>query len=88
MSELDQLIATLKRQLKARGMTYRDLAGELGLSEASVKRLFASGSFSLERLLQIRDQVARVLDPDRDPDQRIGQADLLAQCFGHARMRG
>jgi len=27
MSELDQLIATLKRQLKARGMTYHVLAG-------------------------------------------------------------
>jgi transcriptional regulator with XRE-family HTH domain len=53
MSELDQLLTTLKRQLKARGMTYRDLAGELDLSEASVKRLFASGSFTLERLLQI-----------------------------------
>ena len=53
MSELDQLLSTLKRQLKARGMTYRDLAGELDLSEASVKRLFASGSFTLERLLQI-----------------------------------
>ncbi len=53
MSELDQLLSTLKRQLKARGMTYRDLAGQLDLSEASVKRLFASGSFTLERLLQI-----------------------------------
>lgn len=53
MSELDQLLSTLKRELKARGMTYRDLAGALGLSEASVKRLFASGSLSVERLLQI-----------------------------------
>lgn len=53
MTELDQLLSTLKRLLKARGMTYRDLAVALDLSEASVKRLFASGSFSLERLLQI-----------------------------------
>lgn len=53
MNELDQLLTTLKRQLKARGMTYRDLAVALDLSEASVKRLFASGSFSLERLLEI-----------------------------------
>jgi len=53
MTELDQLLSTLKRQLKARGMTYRDLAVALDLSEASVKRLFASGSFTLERLLQV-----------------------------------
>lgn len=53
MSELDQLLATLKRQLKARGMTYRDLAAALDLSEASVKRLFATGGFTLERLLQV-----------------------------------
>lgn len=50
MSELTQLFATLKRLLKAQGLTYRDLAGPLELSEASVKRLFASGNFSLERL--------------------------------------
>lgn len=53
MSELDQLLSTLKRHLKARGMTYRDLAAALDLSEPSVKRLFASGKFTLERLLQI-----------------------------------
>ena len=53
MRELDNLLATLKRRLKQQGMTYRDLAAALGLSEASVKRLFASGRFSLERLLQI-----------------------------------
>jgi len=53
MSELDQLLSTLKRQLKARGMTYRDLAAALDLSEASIKRLFARGGFTLERLLQI-----------------------------------
>ena len=50
MSELTQLFATLKRLLKARGLTYRDLAGPLALSEASVKRVFASGNLSLDRL--------------------------------------
>lgn len=53
MSELDQLVATLKRRLKQQGLTYRDLATALGLSEASVKRLFASRRFTLERLLEI-----------------------------------
>ncbi|MBM3117865.1 helix-turn-helix domain-containing protein [Jeongeupia naejangsanensis] len=57
MHETDQLIATIKRQLKLQGLTYRDLAGKLGLAEPSVKRLFASGRLTLERLADI----ARVL---------------------------
>lgn len=53
MSESEQLIATLKKQLKSQGMTYRDVARALRLSEPSVKRLFASGRFTVERLVQI-----------------------------------
>ena len=53
MSEADQLITALKRQLKSQGMTYRDVAQALKLSEPSVKRLFASGRFTVERLVQI-----------------------------------
>lgn len=53
MNEINQLISTLKRHLKAHGMTYRDLAAALDISEASVKRMFASKSMSLERLVQI-----------------------------------
>lgn len=50
MSELPALVATLKRLLKARGLTYRDVAAGLGLSETSVKRLFSSERFTVERL--------------------------------------
>lgn len=53
MSETTQVIATLKKCLKAKGMTYRDLALKLNLSEPSVKRLFAEESFSVKRLEQI-----------------------------------
>jgi transcriptional regulator with XRE-family HTH domain len=53
MSEADQLISTLKKQLKSQGMTYRDVARALKLSEPSVKRMFASGRFGVERLVQI-----------------------------------
>lgn len=53
MSEADQLVSTLKKQLKSQGMTYRDVARALRLSEPSVKRLFASGRFTVERLVQI-----------------------------------
>lgn len=50
MSELPTLITTLKRLLKANGLTYRDVAAGLGLSETSVKRLFSSERFTVERL--------------------------------------
>jgi transcriptional regulator with XRE-family HTH domain len=53
MNEIEQLVTTLKRRLKIQGMTYRDLAHALGVSEPSVKRMFASGRFSLDRVLEI-----------------------------------
>ena len=58
MAQTQQLIKTLKTALKARGKTYADVAVELGLSEASVKRLFSQRTFSLSRL----DQVCHLLD--------------------------
>ena len=53
MTEADQLVATIKQQLKRQGKTYRDVAAALDLSEPSVKRLFASGRFTVERLVQV-----------------------------------
>ena len=44
------LVDTLKRLLKARGITYSDLAGRIGMSEASVKRMFSQKNFTLQRL--------------------------------------
>jgi transcriptional regulator with XRE-family HTH domain len=50
MHQTTAIHAALKRLLKARGRTYAEAAVVLGLSEASVKRLFAKGELSLERL--------------------------------------
>ena len=47
------LVAALKKLLKARGATYRDLARALDLSEASVKRLFSARTFTLRRVEEI-----------------------------------
>ncbi len=49
MSQSAALVATLKQALRAQGKTYVDVAEALDLSVASVKRLFAQNSFSLER---------------------------------------
>jgi transcriptional regulator with XRE-family HTH domain len=58
MAQSVQLIETLKQALKAHGLSYADVARHLGLSEASVKRLFSQKRFSLERL----DQVCQLLE--------------------------
>jgi transcriptional regulator with XRE-family HTH domain len=60
MSDTARLIDTLKKLLKAQGHTYADVARRVGLSEASVKRLFASKTFTLARL----EAFCRVLDID------------------------
>lgn len=53
MGEIGQLVATLKKRLKIQGLTYRDLATALKLSEPSVKRMFSTGRFTLDRLVEI-----------------------------------
>lgn len=61
MTESDRVVQVLKKQLRARGIHYQQVASTLGLSEASVKRLFANGgSLSLERLAM----VCRLLEMD------------------------
>lgn len=53
MAQTVALVDALKGVLKARGVTYAKLAKGLGLSEASVKRVFASKSFTLKRLDEV-----------------------------------
>jgi transcriptional regulator with XRE-family HTH domain len=62
------LIDALKRCLRSQGMTYRDLAGRLHMSEAAIKRMFSRRAMSLQRLEQICD----VLD--------VGLAELSAEA--------
>src|SRR5579862_1197983 len=50
MSERNQIVAELKRALRAGGYTYADVAKRLKLSVASVKRLFSRADLSLERV--------------------------------------
>jgi len=53
MAQSKAVISTLKQALKSRRMTYAEVARRLGMSEANVKRLFAGGRFSLDRLEKI-----------------------------------
>ena len=53
MSESARIVDVLKRTLKTRGLTYRDVAKRVGLSEASIKRIFSEETFTLQRLEKI-----------------------------------
>src|SRR5687768_1861513 len=57
MRQTQAIHAALKRLLRARGRTYAQAATVLGLSEASVKRLFARGELSLDRLERLCDWI-------------------------------
>lgn len=61
MSEASQLIQAIKQHLRRQGKTYRDVADALGLSEPSVKRLFASGRFTVDRLVQVSNLLGYTL---------------------------
>ncbi|MCG2634526.1 MAG: helix-turn-helix transcriptional regulator [Gammaproteobacteria bacterium] len=50
MSQVALIVDTLKQSLRARAVTYAEVATHLSLSEASVKRMFSSQRFSLTRL--------------------------------------
>ncbi|MGB1110190.1 MAG: helix-turn-helix domain-containing protein [Gammaproteobacteria bacterium] len=58
MPQTEPLVATLKQTLKAHRKNYRDVAQVLGLSEASVKRLFSERNFSIQRL----DSICQMMD--------------------------
>lgn len=52
-----RLVEALKTSLRSRGMTYRSLAKQIGVSEPTVKRMFSNGTFTLERIEQILDVI-------------------------------
>ena len=50
MARTGALVDRLKRELRARNITYAAVAKRLGMSEASVKRMFSRKEFTLSRL--------------------------------------
>jgi transcriptional regulator with XRE-family HTH domain len=53
MTARSRFVEALKRAVHARGLTYAGLAGALQLSEATVKRMFSRGTFTLARIEQV-----------------------------------
>lgn len=60
MSTTHDLVAAMKVELKAAGITYAQLAVHLGMAESSIKRIFAKADMPLSRV----DEVLRVLKLD------------------------
>lgn len=75
MSTTSDLVATLKAELKAAGLTYAELGRRLGIAESSVKRMFsAGGDMPLSRV----DQVCRALHLDfAELARRVAEAQPL-----------
>lgn len=84
------LVSALKRCLKMKGVTYKDLAKLMNLSESSVKRLFASNNLSLRRFEQVCEilglsifdlgKLAREESGDEDPHSlSVEQEHALAE---------
>ncbi len=53
MATTKALVEALKQELRARRLTYAAVARHLGLSEVTVKRMFSTSDFSLERVDRI-----------------------------------
>jgi DNA-binding Xre family transcriptional regulator len=53
MARSHQIIDTLKQELRAQGINYRQLAEKLELSESTIKHMFSTKNFSLKRLDKI-----------------------------------
>ena len=78
MNQTKELLRALKKCIRAKGLTYKDVADALELSEASVKRIFSEGTFTISRL----EQVCRFLDMsiyDLARLTRLGADDEAAQ---------
>jgi transcriptional regulator with XRE-family HTH domain len=74
MSSTADLVTTLKAELRAAGLTYADVAREIGLAESSVKRLFAKADMPLSRI----DEILRVLKLDfADLARKVADAQPL-----------
>jgi DNA-binding Xre family transcriptional regulator len=56
--EAARILASIKRVMKARAITYKNLAERIDLSEVSIKRIFSHSTLSLARL----EQICRALD--------------------------
>jgi DNA-binding Xre family transcriptional regulator len=77
MSQSTLVIRALKQLLKSQSITYKAVASRLGLSEASIKRMFANNQLSLERIDSICEmlgiEISDLLQKMQHMSQRMTQ---------------
>lgn len=77
MSQSSLLVQALKQLLKSQNITYNSVAKALGLSEASVKRMFATQQFSLSKIDDICEmlgiEISDLLQKMQQMSKRITQ---------------
>lgn len=80
MSQRKKILYALKSCLKAKGITYKQLAEQIDMSEVSVKRIFSSENISLERLEKICNCInvdfITLIEQAAEAEQRITQLSL------------
>ncbi|KFC76381.1 helix-turn-helix transcriptional regulator [Massilia sp. LC238] len=78
MSSPELVLDVLRAELRTANITYKDLAGRIGVSESSVKRMFGQKDMALSRLAQICQVTGIALEDvlRRAADSRP-QADFL-----------
>ena len=78
MSQSQRMVVALKGVLKEQRISYQQVADHLGLSLSSVKRLFASGTFTLQRLEAICELAGvDMLELARQAEAQRGRLDYL-----------
>lgn len=79
MAQTSALLKTLKKELKANGLTYADVAKHLDLAQASIKRLFSEENISLARLDQICQMInLEISDLVKTMSEQQGQLQQLS----------
>lgn len=79
MSATTVLVQGIKARLRAQGLSYRDLADRLGVSEPTVKRDLSRGTFSLERLDRICEVLGVEVTDLAQPTQATSLTELSEQ---------
>ena len=72
MKESERVVESLKHVLRERDMTYAELATRIGVSEATVKRMFSQRRMNLDRLEAICDELGlTMLELARRASERL-----------------
>jgi len=81
MTQTDRIYEELKRLLKSHGLTYKEVAGHLQVSNASVKRLFAEQTLSMQRIEAVADLLGMTIaEIIRSAEAREAPIDELTEA--------